>query len=359
MKHFLRPWLVVLLAHVVYLSLILARYGGDPLAFAKIGTTDCYGEDAGYDGQFTYFIALDPVPATVAPSLDVPAYRYQRILLPLLTRLIAFGQPALIPWAIVLINLIAQVAGTAIVERLLADLGVSRWYALVYGLWPGLVVSVRTDIAEPLSYGLIAAAYLADRRDRVWLAALFFGSAVFAKETALIFVAAQLAFALFARDARRLLSLIILPVLSFAVWQFILWKLFGAPGLGSGGCKGTPFELIPFMGVWRIFSLNPTVFVIFLLFLGPWVIFPAVWGIIASAREVLRRRWRPYVWALGANAVIIPFTPFSTFREPVAMLRFCCGLVLATLLFGGLIKSRRVLNYSWFWLAMLVFLIKD
>jgi hypothetical protein len=361
MKTTLKPWLIVLLAHVVYLSFILARYNGDPLAFAKIGTTDCYGEDAGYDGQFTYFIALDPNPVTVTSLLDVPAYRYQRILLPLLARLLAFGQPALIPWTIVLINLIAQTAGTALVEKLLLDLGVSRWYALVYGLWPGLAVSVRTDIAEPLSYALIAAAYLADRRNKVWPAALLFGLAVFAKETALIFVAAQLAFALFARDARRLLSLATLSVLSFVVWQIALWLWFGSIGLGSGGCKGTPFELIPFMGVWRILPLNPTVFVIFLLFLGPWVMFPAVWGIIASAREVLRRNWHPYVWALGANAIIIPFTPFSTFREPVAMLRFCCGLVLATLLFGGLIRtaSRRVLNYSWFWLAMLAFLIKD
>lgn len=359
MKSLFKPWLVVLLAHVAYLGLILARYNGDPLAFAKIGTTDCYGEDAGYDGQFTYFIARDPTPATVASSLDVPAYRYQRILLPLLARLIAFGQAAFIPWTIVLINLIAQAAGTAVVERLLADLGVSHWYALVYGLWPGLVVSVRTDIAEPLSYGLIAAAYLADRRNRVWLAALFFGLAVFAKETALLFVAAQFTYTLFARDLRRLLSLTALSVLSFVVWQAALWFWFGSMGLGSGGCKGTPFELIPFMGVWRIFSLNPAVFAIFLLFLGPWVMFPAVWGIVASAREVLRRNWHPYVWALGANAVIIPFTPFSTFREPVAMLRFCCGLVLAALLFGGLVKSRRALNYSWFWLAMLVFLIKD
>ncbi|MBI3244654.1 MAG: hypothetical protein HYZ49_20440 [Chloroflexi bacterium] len=359
MKKFVKPWLVVLLAHVVYLGLILARNNGDPLAFAKIGTTDCYGNDPGYDGQFTYFIARDPSPSGVAPALDVPAYRYQRILLPLLARLLAFSQPGLIPWTIVLINLIAQTAGTAVLEKLLTALGAIRWAALVYGLWPGLVVSVRTDIAEPLSYSLIVFAYLLDRRDRIWLAALFFGLAVFAKETAILFVAAQLAYSLFSRDGRRLVSLSALSALPFVVWQLVLWKLFGSFGLGSGGCKGTPFEIVPFMGVWRILPLNAIVFVVFLLFLGPWVMFPSVWGIAASAREVLRRNWHPYVWALGANAVIIPFTPFSTFREPIAMLRFCCGLVLATLLFGGLVKSRRVLNYSWFWLAMLVFLVKD
>mgnify|MGYP001606902253 FL=1 len=122
---------------------------------------------------------------------------------------------------------------------------------------------------------------------------------------------------------------------------------------------GTPFEIIPFMGVWRIASINWIVFVIYLLFLVPWIMLPSLWGIIAAAREVLKKNFHPYVWALGVNAVIIPFTPFSTFRDPVAIFRFACGLVLATLLFASLVKSRRVLNYSWLWLVMWAFLIKD
>lgn len=359
MRYAIRPWLVVLIAYLLYAGIILSRYNGNPLAFARIGTTDCYGTDPGYDGQFTYFIARDLNPATVGSLLDVPAYRYQRILLPLLARLAAFGQAALIPWTILLITIAAQTTATAILESLLIDLGVSRWYALVYGLWAGFLVSVRTDIAEPLAYGLVAAGYLADRHNRLWLAAVFFGLALFAKETAMLFLLAQLAHSLFNREPRRLMSLIVLSAIPFALWQVVLWRMFGSIGLGSGGCKGTPFEILPFMGAWRILPLNPTVFVVFLLFLGPWFMFPSVWGIIASAREVFRRNWHPYVWALGANAAIVPFTPFSTFREPVAMIRFICGLVLATLLFGGLMKSKRALNYSWLWLAMAVFLIKD
>ncbi len=355
MKALLRPWIVVLLAHLVYVGAVLAKNGGDPMSLVKVGDTVC----TGYDGQFTYFIALDPAPAVAASHLDVPAYRYQRILLPLLARLLAFGRPNLIPWTILLINLAAQTMGTAVVALLLRDLKVSQWIALVYGLWPGLMVSVRTEIAEPLSYGLIAAAYLADRRERVWPSALLFGLGTFAKETALLFVAAQLAGSIFNLEFRRLPPLIALVVLPFALWQFLLWRTFGALGLGSGGCLGTPFEIIPFMGVWRIAMISLPAFFLFSLFLFPWFIFPSVWGIVASAGEVLRRNRHPYVWALGANAALIPFTPFSTFREPVAMLRFGTGLVLATILFGGLVKSRRVLNYSWLWLAMIVFLIKD
>jgi len=356
MKRLLTPTSLTLLAHIIYLSLILFRNNLDPLAFAKIGDTVC----TGYDGQFTYFIARDPFDLqSLIPILDVPAYRYQRILLPMLARALAFGNVSLIAWTIPLINLIAHTLGTYIVEKLLIAQGVSRWYALVYGLWAGLSVSVRTDIAEPLSYGLVAAAYLADSKRRVTWSAVLFGLAVFAKETAALFVIAQIAHTLFNRNRLSFISLLSFSILPFVVWQFILYQLFGSFGVGSGGCMGTPFEIIPFMGVWRIASTGSVVFVIYLLFLVPWIMLPTLWGIVASAREVLKKNFHPYVWAMGVNAAIIPFTPFSTFREPVAIFRFACGLVLATLLFASLVKSRRVLNYSWLWLAMWVFLIKD
>ena len=356
MKRLLTPSALVLLAHLLYLSIILFRNNLDPLAFAKIGDTVC----TGYDGQFTYFIARDPFNfQSLISTLDIPAYRYQRILLPMLARALALGNVSLIAWTIPLINLIAHTLGTYLVERLLIDQGVSRWYALVYGLWAGLSVSVRADIAEPLSYGLVAAAYLADSKKRVTWSAVLFGLAVFAKETAALFVLAQLAHALFTRNRLSFISLISLSVFPFALWQLLLYQLFGSLGIGSGGCMGTPFEIIPFMGVWRITSSSLVVFVVYLLFLIPWIMLPSLWGIIAAAREVLKKNFHPYVWALGVNAVIIPFTPFSTFREPVAIFRFACGLVLATLLFASLVKSRRVLNYSWLWLAMWAFLIKD
>ena len=218
---------------------------------------------------------------------------------------------------------------------------------------------MRTDIAEPLSYGLVAAAYLADSKKRITWSAVLLGLAVFAKETAALFIIAQIAHALFTRNRPRIFNLLSLIIIPFTLWQVILYQLFGSFGVGSGGCMGTPFEIIPFMGVWRIASSSLVVFVVYLLFLIPWIMLPSLWGIVAAAREVLKKNFHPYVWALGVNAAIIPFTPFSTFREPVAIFRFACGLVLATLLFASLVKSRRVLNYSWLWLAMWVFLIKD
>jgi hypothetical protein len=73
---------------------------------------------------------------------------------------------------------------------------------------------------------------------------------------------------------------------------------------------------------------------------------------------VWQRDWSPIVLALGANAALIAVLPFSTFREPLALVRLSSGLVLCTVLFGAQARSRRVLNYSLFWLAALVLIVR-
>ena len=54
MRRWLRPWVVVLLLALTYVGVTLARYGGDPLTFALVGTRYSQGDpqgSPGYDGQ--------------------------------------------------------------------------------------------------------------------------------------------------------------------------------------------------------------------------------------------------------------------------------------------------------------------
>ena len=354
---YLRPWHAVLGFLLVYLGLVLTVHSGDPMAFVRLGN----GPNEGYDGQFTYLIAVDPDPHAVAHAIgdvrsDVPAYRYQRILLPALARLAALGRVDWVAWTIPAINVVAHSAGTAFVGRLLARHGVSVWYALVYGLWPGLLLGVRADLTEPLSYAFVGAGYLLHWQLRRWPSALCFALAIFAKETAVLFAAAQIASATLRRDWQTVishLSLVLAPVMA---WQIALAGVFGQIGFGSGGYLATPFETVPFNGLWRIAGDSTALFLVFLVVLGPTVVAPAVWGIFASVRTLGRGNWHPYVFALAACAAIVPFTPFSTFREPGAMLRLSTGLVLSTMLFATEFRRARVVHISWFWLVMLVFL---
>ncbi|MGH2522353.1 MAG: AZOBR_p60025 family cell surface glycopolymer formation protein [Anaerolineales bacterium] len=358
LKSAFSPTLVVALFLLIYLGLILAREGGDPLAFARLGDGFQGGQpigEQGYDGQFAYYIALDPRPADVASQLDVPAYRYQRILYPLVARALALGQPGAIPWTLVLVNGLSQVVGTFLVERWLVGYGLSRWYALAYGLWAGLLLAVRLDLNEPLCYALAAGSILTQQRGHAWRSALCLGLAAFAKETALLFLAAQIVWAVLSRNMRFLLpsAFCLLP---FALFQFLLYRWFGTFGLTSGGYLATPFEVIPFMGLWRIGAVSPAALALFAAIFGPLVVLPAVWGIVTALRRLWVRDFSPAVWALAANAGLIPFIPFSTFREPLGLVRLAAGLVLATLWYGAHARSRRVLNYSLFWLAALAFL---
>ncbi len=62
---------------------------------------------------------------------------------------------------------------------------------------------------------------------------------------------------------------------------------------------------------------------------------------------------------LLTNALATVFLPRSTLREPLAMLRLATGLVTSTILYGAAKCSKRILNYTLFWLASLVFLAKE
>jgi hypothetical protein len=88
-------------------------------------------------------------------------------------------------------------------------------------------------------------------------------------------------------------------------------------------------------------------------------IFPTLWALVTSVRDHVRGRLHPWATLLLAQAAVLPFLPFSTWREPLAMARLATGLVAATLLYGALRHSQRVLNFSVAWLATLALLINE
>lgn len=357
----LGPALVILLVSSALVGVVIWRLGGDPLALARIGARFSTGDPQGtqgYDGQFVYYIALDPNPAAVAPRLDVPAYRYQRILLPLLARLAALGRPAVIPWALAGLSVLSLALGTWAVSELLHGWKVSRWYALVYGLWAGFLLAVVVDLPEPLAFGLAAGSLLALERGRKWLAWVLIGLALFAKEVSALFLLAMLAAYLAERNWRDALRLALVAGLPFFAFQVWLWAVFGQPGIGSGGAMATSFEWIPFAGLLKIGAYSLPYLLAMLVVFGPTVVLPSLWGAWTSARFWRGGDRTVIVAALFLNALVIFFTPFSTFRETGGILRFASGLMLAALLFAGRYRMRRILNYSLFWIVLNVFLLK-
>lgn len=354
------PWLVATALCVLYVAIIFFANGHDPLVFVTLGTEfseqDSSGTE-GYDGQFVYFIAQDPTGA--AEYIDVPAYRYQRILLPILARLLAFGIPQLIPWTLLLVNIIALASSTYLLQQLLIKHRISPWFALVYSLFPGVLMSVRLSLNEPLAYGLVIGAIWFFEREHPWFGYATLALAALTKETTLLFVAGFILWELLHRRWMRIIIGSLITGLPFAVWQVVLALQFGRPGVGSGGDMATPFELIPFNGLWRIYTDtgNWRIFLIFAVLLIPSVVLPSLWAIWRSGKDLLNQKHDYAACLLLANAAVMPFVPFSTFREPLGILRFIVGLVLAVVLYGTVRHDRRVLRLSVLWLTLLAIVV--
>jgi hypothetical protein len=182
-----RPAIATFAIMLLMVCSIILFAGGNPMELARIGTIysqkDPNGTE-GYDGQFVYYVAREPNPQIVRSSLDVPAYRYQRILMPLAANILAMGQSAIIPWLLPTIVLLSQFFGTWTVGELLYRWGVSLWYAPTYGMWVGITISIRLDLPEPLAYALVAAAFLAQERKRYLIDFILFGFALLTKVVA-------------------------------------------------------------------------------------------------------------------------------------------------------------------------------
>lgn len=354
------PALLALAAAGGYAGLRLVEAGMDPVALAEIGTrfseADPQGSE-GYDGQFGYFMALDLDPYSVAPRLDVPAYRYQRILLPLLARLLALGRTEWIPWTLPILNLAAHGLGTYLLAAWLERRGSSGWFAVIYGLWVGLVAGVGLDLYEPLAFFLIVLGWTLWDGGKQVPGALIVSAALFAKETALAFWFALLIAEALGQRRRPALAALIAGGAAYALWQLWLLKTFGSLGLASGGAMATAFEWIPFMGLWRIGGVNVRVLGLYLVIFGPSIVVPTVLGLYHAARSLRVRSDHAEAWALGLNALAIVLLPFSTFREPLGLVRFATGLVLGVILLCGRERALRPLRLAFFWVAMLVILL--
>lgn len=371
MKHWLRPWWIVTAIATIYITIIVATNDGDPLILATIGTRFSEGEpngSEGYDGQFAYYAARDPLNGWL--HCDIPAYRYQRILYPMLARLLALGQKGLIPFTLPLVSIIALGAGTWLTERLLCRYKMSRWYALTYGLYAGQLMSVRLNLNEPLAHALVQAAILTAEQARwskrdtpdgsgLGWPALFFALAALTKETTLVFVAGYLLFLVARRQWRRTAGLALGVGLPFLAWQVVLWAWLGSPGVGSGGAGATSWEILPFRGLWSVGTIDLRVLGLLALVMVPLTVVPALLSLWATGRDLWQGRWHPFTAMLLANALMMLFLPQSTYREPLAMLRLTTGLVVGTIIYGAAKRSKRILNYTLLWLASLVFLTKE
>ncbi len=354
--NWIKPWIIILAFTVGYCIFTLAKNAWDPMSFVMIGKQFDPANgvlEIGYDGQFAYQIAKDP--ANAALYLDVPAYRYQRILYPLLAHLLSLGNDHAIPWVLIAINVISIVLGTLATEKLLADHGFSRWYALAYGGFAGFLLSLRLDLTEPLAFALVQWGVLLMDRKKLWQSLPLFALAALCRELALFFTFASFIFLFVNGQKWKSLLWGFGAVLPFGLWQVFLRIWLGNWGIKSGGFFSSPFEIIPYRGVWGYHDKESYLFVFLTLMVVCISLLPSAAAIFTSVRMLFKGRFGLGVFILLLNAIIFPFLPTSNILNLPGLVRMTIGLMVACLDFGAIESSKRALIYSQIWLFLLLF----
>jgi hypothetical protein len=317
-----------------------------------------------YDGQFFYFLALDPVNARY--YLDNPSYRYTKILYPLTARFLALDRSDLIPYTLILVNWLAMGLGTLAVAAWLRRRRVSPWFALIYGLYPGLFSAFQRDLTEPMAYALIAlAVYLFDfgGRRRVLWSGLVFSLAVLTRDKSAVFATVYGLALLFDRTtadqaiswSKRIASNVprAALLLGLAGIPMLLYKIFLHFWLGSIGVP--PEQAVPLAGILSSLSLGDRVVETLSVFL------PALICGCLGVWALWRRLWHAPIFLLlvSIDLGLVTLHP-GYFVDPFGMLRVGTAVVLAALycipLFDRLTgKNRTWLLGSaacWLWLTV-------
>lgn len=350
-RHALYVGLITLGLSIALCIPVLATHDFDPIIFAHIGTRfseqDPNGT-VGYDGQFVYFIARDG--AEAVPYIDGPSLRYQRILYPLTARALALGQAQLIPWTLLIVNLIAHSIAAGLIALLLAQGGASPYAALIYSLWIGSLFALRFDLNELLCFALAVAAIFPYQQKRYRLTILLLILATMTKELGAIFAAGLALHAALVRGQWRWAILIFGgPVLAFLSWWGFMRLWFGTLPTVYPSAK---LHLIPLEGM---FTAKTTVELIMLaIFLG----MPTVILLLLALYQIMKTRRLSLSSALLLPAAGFVLTmPDVSWQDAVAAYRVALPIIITGLLFVGEHYPQRLKWLGIVWLPPLVILV--
>ena len=188
--------------------------------------------DIGFDGQFYYRFAREPFSYTddaAGIRVDSPAYRQQRILYPLLARLLAAGSTPDIPTAMLLINIIGLCVIGSIGAKLCDAIDRPVYLGLIFPLYAGFVVTLTRDLTEIVEIAFVLLGVYFARKSQVWAATIALSLSVLSKETSILVPMAFLAESLRMHiDSRRnnlwIAGLVPLGIhLTYSLWLKMMW----------------------------------------------------------------------------------------------------------------------------------------
>ena len=217
--------------------------------------------EGGYDGQFMYYAAYDPLmrayradPARFDGMMDTPPYRFGRIGYVWLTWLASLGDWHRFPKAMVWLDLAGIFAAAFAISVAARDASASVLWGFVALLIPAFWQSMETTLPEPIAAALLLLAYLAWRHGWWVRAGLLLAASLLVRETGLILVVILAAAMVVRGERRQGLWMAATAIVPFAFWHlYVGWVLF--PDWGWQGFFFRPAIVgVPFVGFVEMWS---------------------------------------------------------------------------------------------------------
>lgn len=361
-KNLYRPSVVALVYYAIFLGWVLSSYQNDATVFAYIGTMfadrpGSMGEIVreigfgppfyrfGYDGQFYYYIALDPFNAW---QLLDNIGRYQRILYPLLVRSLSFGILPLIPYLMVAVNLAFVGVGAESLARLLKLHQLNPWYSIGYAFHIGTLVCLRRDLAETIMCAFVLAAiYLIETRGVTPVASLLLSLGLFTKEVAILFVAPYLLWCMVAagHSKTKAVTLAALTILPYLLFQILLLYRFGLVSFLQVGNLQTA-NYIPFYGMTKFLTGQPFLEQVSVTIL---LAIPAIGALAVFSNSMIKKRYHPLLLALLLNGLSLIFMPPESLADVFSYARVSLAPTVAWIAYATVFRDKRMLAYSILW----------
>lgn len=232
--------------------------------------------DLGYDGLFFYRYALSPFErdtfqdgryGAYGVTIDNPVYRRSRVVYPVIAWLLALGKTYLIPWTLILANVIGFMAMVFLFGKISIYQGWPASMALIpLGLaanWLGLA----RNLSDIFGLLFISWAYFEYIRSRHWNFLGLSFLALLSRESA-IFVLLPAFFSIGYRFYKQrqwiTLTSLLLPFFLYAVWIVFLRNVYGSESHRLDQEIWKHFSL-PVEGITKGFSRNITWVYIFTL----------------------------------------------------------------------------------------------
>lgn len=336
MKNIGSSFKVYVLAGVILAILIAGRSypACSDFTYFFVGGTDFVNADEtpapvwlqagqGYDGQFFYRLALDPLnfsKTAFGVTLDVVPYRVQRIMYPLLSWMLSFGGiPWLVPYALVFINVLAFFGILYFFNAIIKLLSGVNEASFLPLLLCGIYMSVARDLSEVTELFFFTATVYYLFKKAWGKFALLASLTLLSRETALIALGPIVFVTIFmqVRDKTFTLRsiLLLVPFFIFGLWKFYI-SVNTDPVQGTGVLNniGIPLAGIidGFRGNFDITSLKNKLQLLFWLLYFVWHSVLTFWII----RLLIRKPYSGDKMFISLAAAWLCWFVFSLFLSP-------------------------------------------